>query len=124
MGGTDHEVWYPTGRGPTTYSTMDHANYAAHARYTSNMGHDELPHPVTVCYWITVSLRPPLFMMASPKVPVGHRGNQTHNGGPTASGANQCTSIVPGLPQLEYHAPAAPVSDPLSCVYRACLTRN
>lgn len=122
MSGPDHELWHPTGRGPTTYPTMNHANYAAQARYTSNMGHDELSHPIAVCYWITVCHRPPLFMIASPKVPVGHQGNQTHNGGPTASGASQYTSIVPCLPQLEYRAPAAPVS--ASCVYRACLTRN
>jgi len=115
MGGPDHELWsngHSTGGGPsTTYSTMNHANYAAQARYTSNMGHSELPHPVTVRCWITVCLRLPLFMVASPKVSVGHRGNQTHNGGyPTASGTSQHTAIVPGLPRLEYHAPAAPVS--------------
>jgi hypothetical protein len=53
MGGPDHELWHPTGKGPTTtYPTMNHANYAAQARYTSNIGHDELSHPVTVCYWI------------------------------------------------------------------------
>jgi len=54
MGGPDHELWsngHPTGGGPpTTYSTMNHANYVAQARYTSNMGHDELPHPGTVRY--------------------------------------------------------------------------
>jgi len=45
-------------------------------------------------------------MMASPKVPVGHRGDQTHDGGyPTATDNNQHTPIRP-----EYRATAAPVS--------------
>lgn len=124
MGGPDHERWsngHPTGGPTSTYSTMNHAraNYISQARYTSNMRYDELPHPITVRCWITVYLRPPLFMVASSKVPVGLRGNQTHNGGyPTASGTSQYTLIGPGLPRLDYRAPATPVSatSPSSCV--------
>lgn len=118
MGGPDHELWsngHPARGGPASiYSTMNHANYVGQASCTSNMGHDELHHPVSVRCWITVHVHPPLFMLASPKVPVGHRGNQTYGGGyPTATGNNQYTPIRP-----EYRTPAAPVSasSPSTCV--------
>jgi len=85
MGSSGHGSWsneHPQGH--RVDLALNHLHNQALVPYTSNVGHDDQTYPTTGL--------------------AEHRGDQTHHG-------NHHMPVVLGSPQLEYHAPVAPVHD-------------